>query len=212
MTFSQEFLDSLKTLLLNQDFLDKAIFLLFTAGLSGLFVPCILKVIDARKLRAKMEYEADLKRSDNIVNAQINLLENISKSLWELQLLALAVCYYKVHSNSDRYKAAVENYDEKSWDLFRNVRLEISKAARLVSNDLYDQLLYFFKENLIQRIDETLMPLIQKGDNTSTQEWKNQYEFLLYELPIEIDEKVITPLAKELKLSSPQKNKPKRGR
>ncbi|KST66336.1 hypothetical protein [Mastigocoleus testarum] len=209
MKFSQEFLDTLKTLLLNQNFLDRVIFLILTAGVSGLFIPHVLKGIDARKLRAKMEYEADLKRSANIVDAQINLLENISKSLWELQLLALAVCYYKVHSNSEKYIAAVENYDVKSWDLFSNIRLEISKAARLVSNDLYNQLLCFFEENLIKRIDETLMPLIEKGDDTLSQEWEKQYDFLLYKLPIEIDEIVITPLAEELKLSSPQKNKPK---
>ena len=205
MTFSQDFLSKLRDLLLYQEFLDKVILLLLAAGISGFLIPWILKEIDASKLQAKMKYEADLRRSENIVNAQINLLENISESLWELQLLSLSVCYYKVHSNSGKYEAAKEDYDLKSWDLFRKIRLEISKSARLVSNDLYDDLLVFFKENLIQKIDETLIVLIQERDENSMQAWKNHYDFLLYELPVEIDEKVITPLAKELRLLSAQK-------
>lgn len=218
----------------SQDFLEKATLLLLTAGLSGFLIPYILKQIDdrklreqkiidarrledqkeldtrrleeqkefdARKLQEQKEFDASLKREDNILEAQIKLLENLSEALWELQLLSLAVSYYKVHPNQERYEIALRNYDGKSWGLFKDVRCEISKAARLVSKKKYNDLLIFFSIKLIQEVDEELMRLIE--NDALLEEWKKHYDWLLNKFPQEID-KIVTPLAEELRLASPK--------
>lgn len=207
---------------ISQDFLEKATLLCLTAGLSGFLVPYVLKRIDERKLREQKsidalriqeqkefdaqklqeqkEFDANLIRGNNVLEAQIKLLENLSESLWELQLLSLAVSYYKIHPNQERYESAYKDYDEKSWRLFKDVRCEVSKSTRLVSEDQYRKLLIFFNENLIQNMDKKLMDLIE--NNASFDHWKDHYDWLLYRFPEEIDE-IVTPLAKELRLASP---------
>jgi hypothetical protein len=154
----------------SQDFLEKVTLLFLTAGLSGFFIPYVLKQIDerklkeqkiidarrleeqkefdARKLQKQKEFEANLIRENNVLEAQIKFLENLSAALWNLQLLSLAVSYYKVHPNQERYEIALKDYDEKSWELFKDVRCEISKAARLVSEDKYRKLLIFLLKSL----------------------------------------------------------------
>jgi hypothetical protein len=42
----------------SQDFLEKVLLLLLTGGLSGLFIPYILKEVDVRKLREQKELDA----------------------------------------------------------------------------------------------------------------------------------------------------------
>ena len=175
--------------------------MILTGVLSGFLIPYILKRVEDRKLKEQKEFEANLIRQNNVLEAQIKLLENLSESLWKLQLLSLAVSYYKVHPNQERYEIALKDYDEKSWGLFKEARCEISKAARLVSEDNYLKLLAFFSENLIQKLDEKLMHLIEI--DASLEDWKDHYDWLLSQFPEEID-KVVTPLAKELKLASPK--------
>jgi hypothetical protein len=83
--------------------------------LSGFIIPYVLKQIDERKLREQKnidahkiqeqkEFDANLIRENNVLEAQIKLLEALSKALWELQLLALAVSDYKVHPNQESMK------------------------------------------------------------------------------------------------------------
>lgn len=207
----------------SQDFIEKATLLLLTAGLSGFLIPYVLKQIDDRKLRRQKKIDADrleeqkefdaqklqeqkefdsnLVRENNVLDAQINLLEKISEALWELQLLSLAVSYYKVHPNQKRYEASFNNYDENSWMLFKNIRCEISKSARLISGNKYKDLLDFFDEYLIQEVDQKLMKLIE--NSTSIDEWREYHYWLLKDFPKEIDY-IVTSLAEELRLASPK--------
>src|SRR5690348_5015161 len=79
----------------SQDFFEKYTLLLSTAGLTGLLVPYILKVIDNRKQREQKQYEAELTRQSKIIDAQVQLMERLSDALWEYQLLAITVTYYQ---------------------------------------------------------------------------------------------------------------------
>ena len=159
------------------------------------------KEFDAQKLQEQKEFDASLIRENNILEAQIRLLENLSEALWELQLLSLAVSYYKVHPNQGRYEMALKEYDGKSWELFKNIRCEISKSTRLISKENYDVLLRFFDDFVIQKMDEDLMYLIES--DASLEKWKRQYEWTIKNFPKEID-KIVKSLAKELRLASPQ--------
>jgi hypothetical protein len=195
---------------LSQDFLEKATLLLLTAGLSGFFIPYVLKQIDERKLivqkrfdahklREQKEFDANLVRENSVLEAQIKLLENLSEALWQLQLLSLAVSYYRVHPNQERYEVALKDYDEKSWILFKDVRCEVSKASRLISEENHGKLLEFFSTNLIQEMDEKLMSLIDRS--ASLEEWQEHYSFILKDFPLKIDA-VVKLLAQELRLTS----------
>jgi hypothetical protein len=205
---------------LSQNFLEKAILLLMTAGLSGFIIPYTLKQIDERKLREQKniaarriqeqkefdalklqeqkKFDADLIRQNKLLEAQAELLDTLSGLLWELQLLALAVSYYKVHLNQEKHEAAFKEYDEKSWILFTKLRGEISKATRLASKTKYDALMFFFDEHLIEGMDEKLMELMKK--NALPEDWKEYYDWVIKDLPKKIDI-VVTSLAEELKLS-----------
>lgn len=77
----------------SSDFWEKAVLLVLTGVVSGFFIPLILKIVDGRKLKEQKGHEANIARQNNVIEAQIRLLENLSESLWELQLLSLAVSY-----------------------------------------------------------------------------------------------------------------------
>lgn len=204
----------------SQDFLEKAILLLLTAGLSGFLIPYTLKQIDERKLREQKnldarrlqeqkefdalklqeqkKFDADLSRQNQLLAAQAELLDSLSGLLWELQLLALAVSYYKVHLDQEKHEVAFKEYDEKSWILFTKIRCEISKATRLASKKKYDALMVFFDEQLIEQMDEQLMKLIK--NNALPEDWKEYYNWVIKDFPKKIDN-IVTSLAEELKLS-----------
>jgi hypothetical protein len=69
-----------------------------------------------------------------VLEAQAQLLESFAKQLWEFQLLAIAVSYYKYHHDETKYENALKEYDEKAWIYFGTIRTEISKALYLTSS------------------------------------------------------------------------------
>ena len=146
-------------------------------------------------VKNKFVKNADDVRENNMLESQITLLENLSKSLWELQSLLLAVSYNKIYSSEDQFPIALKDYKEKSWRLFKDVRREVSKAKHLASKKQYQRLLSFFK--LIQEVDNKLMNLIET--EASQEEWKKHHDLVLNDFPKKID-RFIAPLAEELKL------------
>lgn len=179
---------------LSQDFLEKPILLLLIGRLRE------KKEFDAQQLQEQKEFEANLVRGNKVLEAQIALIENLSNLLWELQLFSLAVSYYKVHPDQERFDSDLKNYDEKSWGLFKNIRCEIGQANYLTFQQQYQSLSTFFDDNLIRQVYEKLMPLIEK--NSSLEKWSKHYHWKLYIFPKGID-RIVTPLTEELKLASP---------
>jgi hypothetical protein len=118
--------------------------------------------------------------------------------LWEFQLLALSVSYYKVNQEQEKHETAFREYDKKAWTYFGKIRSEISKAVRLTSNDVYQTLLSFYIKCLIHS-DVKLVTLVRK--DASREEWKIHHDFIFRLLTNEIDE-IVSLLAEELKLSS----------
>jgi len=156
----------------SQNFLEGLLLLLSTAALSGFLVPYVLKEVDARKLkeqkaiderknREQKEFEADLARQSKVLEAQAQLLESLAKKLWEFQLLAIAVSYYKFHHDEAKYENALKEYDEKAWMYFGTIRTEISKALYLTSSETYHALLGLYIRELIP-LDSSLMRLVRE--------------------------------------------------
>lgn len=195
-------------MIFSQNFLEGLLLLLFTAGLSGFLVPYVLKQVDARKLREQKaiderknreqkEFEADLVRQSKVLDAQAQLLESLSKQLWEFQLLAIAVSYYKYHNDETKYENALKDYDEKAWVYFGTIRTEISKALYLTSSETYHALLGLYIKYLIP-LDSSLMRLVRK--NAKHEEWTVHHDNVQGSIENKT-EQVLDLLAEELRLS-----------
>jgi len=191
----------------SQNFLEGLLLLLSTAALSGFLVPYVLKQIDARKLkeqkaiderknREQKEFEADLARQSKVLEAQAQLLESLAKQLWEFQLLAMAVSYYKFHHDEVKYKKALQEYDEKAWMYFGTIRTEISKASYLTSSETRHTLLGLYTKELIS-LDSSLMRLVREDANH--EEWTANYN--VYGSIGNKTDQVLDLLAEELRLS-----------
>jgi hypothetical protein len=191
----------------SQNFLEGLLFLLSTAALSGFLVPYILKQVDARKLKEQKAiderknyeqkaFEADLVRQSKVLEAQAQLLESLAKQLWEFQLLALAVSYYKIHHDEVKYENALKEYDEKAWMYFATLRAEISKALYLTSSETYHSLLGLYKRELIS-LDSSLMRLVR--EDAKHEEWTAHHDFQ-GSIANKTDQ-VLDLLAEELRLS-----------
>jgi|GEM_PF-4856469 len=76
---------------LSHDFYEKLILFILTAAITGVFVPLLFKWRDERKLGEQKAHEAQLARQGKIIEAQVALLENLAKQLWEFQNLAFLI-------------------------------------------------------------------------------------------------------------------------
>ena len=192
----------------SQNFLEGFLLLLFTAGLSGFLVPYVLKQVDARKLREQKaiderknreqkEFESDLLRQSTVLEAQAQLLESLARQLWEFQLLAIAVSYYKYHHDGAKYENALKEYDEKAWMYFGTIRTEISKALYLTSSATYQALLDFYIKDLMQ-LDSSLMRLVR--EDAKPEEWTVHHNNMQNSVGNKTDQ-VLDLLAEGLRLS-----------
>lgn len=155
-------------------------------------------MIDDRKLREQKEFEAELARQSKVIEAQEQLLDTLVQLLWEFHLLVLSVSYHKVNHDQEKYEAAVEAYAENAWMYFGKIRTEISKAARLASNETYQTLLNFYAESLM-KLDVRLANLIRQ--EATHDEWKTHHDLVFQNLTNQVD-KIVSLLAEELELSS----------
>ncbi|MDJ0678025.1 MAG: hypothetical protein QNJ36_22025 [Calothrix sp. MO_167.B42] len=193
---------------LSQDFLEKFLLLLLTASLSGFLIPYVLKQVDARKLREqnieeerkfreKRVFEAYIARQTKIIEAQSQLLENLAKELWEFELLAISVSYYKSHNKEEKYKTAWQEYDDKAWTYFGTIRSQISKASYLSSSETHRALINLYK-NILIKLDSDLVHLVE--NDADILEWKKHHNSVQQSIG-ETTDQVLDLLANELRLS-----------
>jgi hypothetical protein len=194
---------------MSQTFLENVVLLILTASLTGFLVPYVLKRIDARKAqeqkdidarkqREQKAFEAELARQSKVIEAQIQVLGSLAKQCWEFQLLALTVSYYKLNGSEERYHEALQDYESKAWNLFGSIRIDISSARRLTSDDIYQSLLKFYHDQLI-RMDSGLMALVR--DNAVRSAWQDYHRGL--QSSGEKTDEVLNRLADALRLSPP---------
>jgi lipopolysaccharide export LptBFGC system permease protein LptF len=181
--------------------IESIILLALTALLTGFVVPYILKRIDEqrerqrqeveeRKLREQEIFEAELARQSKIIESQAILLENIAQIIWEFQSLACEVTYYFLENHRERYFAAVDKYDIESWKLLTQIRTEISKSRRLVSDETHRKLLTFYMETLIS-LDTDLARIMKS--KTELTDW-DQYRAATFQAWAELHQRVFHDL------------------
>ncbi|MBD3886373.1 hypothetical protein IFO70_32315 [Phormidium tenue FACHB-886] len=197
----------------SQDFLEKVLLLILTAGVTGLLIPYVLRIVDERKaqkqkeiddrrLREQKLYEAALLRQNKIIDAQVQLLDNLANLIREYQLLAIEVSYFNPIEQSDLYSAAAKEYDKRTGAIFAKIRAEISKALHLTSTDTYQELRELYYKELIP-LDMKLYGLMKKQRDAKQKipDWKHFNENTVHDLGDVIDN-TLNNLAKELRLKS----------
>jgi hypothetical protein len=179
---------------------DNLILLVATAGLTGVLVPTLKIIFDwiGRKMQAKRDRQA------RVLETQAQLLEDLAALLWGYWKLALEVAYYgrqTSEGNQQKFLASRERYDsQESWDIGRNIRIEASKAHRLINSPVVykelDQLCIFVVEDL----DRRLIGI----EDSSRHEWDKFYLDLRDKVRPRIDH-VLLAVARDLGLSAPNK-------
>jgi hypothetical protein len=171
----------------SQDFLEKVGLLVLTALVTGFAAPFILKRIEERKARDQKRFDADLARQAKLIDAQVTLIENFARLIWEFQLSLINVTYYR-GMNPDMYDQARRSYDERSAMMLRSIRAEISKSIRLVPAAMYGDLKALYYDELL--VLDSRLSEIQKGnyDTPATRgAWQALNHYAVYELSEKVD-------------------------
>src|SRR5688572_27612964 len=112
-------MDTALAVLASASFLEKMLLLVVGAALTGLIVPVVKFRMDRTNFEQQKKFEAGLARQSEIVKARAQLLRDFVDPVWQFQLLALQVSYDS-HS-PERFRAALEQYDEQSWQHLKRI-------------------------------------------------------------------------------------------
>ena len=183
-------------------FLECVILLLIAAGLISFLAPQISRRIDARRFTEQKLFEAELTRQNKIIDAQANLLEDLSTLLWDYQLLLIAVPYYRQFNKRDLYQSALNAYEEKAENLLGKIRTEISKALHLTPAPVFEALNQLYYDQLLSLdLRVTQLAVLDSTQVNTDQEWAELHKFAVEELSGIVDN-AIDNLASELNLKA----------
>jgi len=133
--------DTLSELLTSKEFLEKAFLLMIGAALTGLLVPVVKARLDESGARRKTLLEAELARQTALIDSQIKLLNQFSDAAWKFLFTVFRVSYTQAWEDEKAQRAAIEEYDPRSWELLMQMRATISPAPRLTSKGSQEQLM-----------------------------------------------------------------------
>ena len=182
---------------MDKAFLQKIILIILTALISGFGIPYVLKIIEERKLREQRKFEADLARQGKIIEAQSKLLDDLSQLLWKWRYLAKKVVYYGALEDTERYQLARKQYEENVWDILNELRAEISRSRRLISEHAYAELNSLY-EYVVHDIDVKISNIIH-ADNLDIKKSEEIAERFTSEVSTRLDE-ALDDLASEVNL------------
>lgn len=134
-----------------------------------------------------------------ILEIQTEFFNRITEALWEWRYLAMQVAYYGNNGAKDEVetKRIFTAYDTKVWNLFAQIRLEISRAQRYLSHPTYFMLrdLYAF----IVEVDKVLSRIIFNPAATRSNMFGVLSDYIYSEVT-ETIESAIASIAAELYL------------
>jgi hypothetical protein len=180
---------------LSQGFIEKIVIVVLTALLARLIVPYVLKLVDEAKHKRQKKFEADLARQGKIIEAQSELIDDITKTLWEWRYLSIKVSYYGVERKKSLYAAAQKDYEARIWDVLSALRFQITKSRRLVSEDSYKILVDLYDQ--LVEIDAHGTPTADPEQKID--EFLKLNKLLRWKMTEKLDE-VVDILAKDVRL------------
>jgi DNA-binding transcriptional ArsR family regulator len=187
---------------LSTGFFENTVMLLMTAVLTSVLVPLLFRRIDERRNQKQKIFEAELSRQSKIIDAQVELLDNLSNLLWEFQLLLISVPYYHQFPERNLYPIALKNYEENSSKLLSKIRAEISKALRLTPPSIYQELKKLYYQKLLPLdLELSQLALRDKKQQGKISEWRKLNHYAVHELSEDVDN-IIDKLANDLNLKA----------
>jgi hypothetical protein len=182
-----------------RDFIEKSILLIATGVLTGFLIPFILKRIDEQKAKEQKAREAMLNRQTKLIDAQSQLLETVSKLLWDWRFLIMKVTYYGGMYAEEHFKAAKIDYDANLWSILNQIRFQTSRSRSLISEAVYKQLLAFYMDIISH--DKTLQKILQLEDSVKLGLELTDFNMKIFnDVSTEIDV-LINNLARDVNLS-----------
>lgn len=130
-------------------FTQSLVLLVVTALLTGLVVPYVLKTVEYRKSTEQREREAASKRQAEIIAAQSKFLDELTTQLWGWRYMSMKVTYYGGTGSADEYASASQDYNAAVWDSLNQLRNQISRSRRLVSENAYQRLVSLYDLTLV---------------------------------------------------------------
>lgn len=168
------YMPRIESMIFDQDFLEKLVFLALTALVTGFGIPYVLKRIEDRKLRQQKQFEAELSRQTKIIEAQSKLLDDLSETLWKWRYQAKKVVYYGAEESKERFDDAAKEYDDGVWEILNEFSREISRSRRLVSEKAYQELRSLY-DYIVRDIDPKISAINKRGElNRKTVEESEQ--------------------------------------
>ncbi|MFZ6799453.1 hypothetical protein [Undibacterium sp. Di24W] len=132
---------------------------LVTALLAGLIAPLILKFVEAQKTESLKRLEAALSRQTKVIEAQSTLLDELTRAIWGWRYLIMRVTHAGSSGSQDSLNAAWNDYSEKVWASLHDIRVQVTRSRRLVSQTVYESLHEEYKR--IVEIDRRLYGIMQ---------------------------------------------------
>lgn len=182
---------ALENWVFTSDFIEKLILLAVAALVTGLGVPWVLKRAEEKKLR-----------EGKIIEAQSQLLDDLSRILWTWRYLAKKVTYYASEANREKFEIAKREYDKDVWDLLNELRVQASKSRRLASEKAYRKLLDCYAY-VVHDVDLQISALARRDelDSTAIEQATLLSQRFTEEVSNNIDE-IIDNIASELHLKA----------
>ncbi len=167
--------------------MEKIILLMVTTILTGVMIPLIVGNLQKKQ-----------SRDDAILQAQAQLLDDISTTILTYETLALDVSWFKSKEGKDdsSYKAAYKRYNERAVDLVAQWRAYAARAQTLVSPSVSKRIMDFLGRVFSEQ-DTPMIALHREGAEGAP--WNEQHATNMRML----DEasRLIVEIAQDLNLS-----------
>jgi len=128
--------------LASESFLEKAYLLVLTVLLTGVFVPLVVKSIDASR-----------ERRAAISSAQVKLFDELSETILTYETLALDVSWFGTGStkNLALQTKAFQRYNERTVDLTAKMRILAARSKTLTSPKVGEKINEMLKDIFVQQ-------------------------------------------------------------
>jgi hypothetical protein len=150
-----------------------------------LLVPLILRIIDSRKAESMKKLEAAIARQTKIIDAQDILLDDLTKAMWSWRYLLMRVTYAGEQQTEDALSLAWKAYNEKMWESLHAIRVQVTRARRLISQSAYENLSQ--KYDAIVNVDRHLNTVMQMAPDVRRRELGELNHDMYHTVSAEID-------------------------
>lgn len=144
---------------MTQDNSQNILMLLLVAIITGFVLPALTKAFEIIFTR-RVEKKTELR------NKQLEIIEQLTKAIWEWRFLGKQVCYYgcSYKVNEDQFRLAIKNYNDRVWTIFTEIKAIKSRSIiwypELVPNEI-EKLYEFIKSD----VDSPMTELMEKSED-----------------------------------------------